>query len=116
MQCHASCLTKLLPLQIQVDSHLKQFFGAGALENIVVRVGDNNPLEAGLSSNSLCTLAGVNASSSMISYKCQAPVSGLFISISRNDAGSMNVCAFSANLGTTAFAPNFALGKLQCNR
>ena len=79
-------------------------------EAIVVRVGGNNPLEAGASSNSLCTLADVNATSSMLIYDCQAPISGQFISISRNDAGNMNVCAFTANLGTIAFAPADASG------
>lgn len=82
-------------------------------EAIVVRVGGNNPLEAGASSNSLCTLADVNATSSMLIYDCQAPVSGQFISISRNDAGNMNVCAFTANLGTITFAPADAPGKSQ---
>lgn len=76
-----------------------------------MRVGGNNPLEAGASSNSLCTLADVNATSSMLIYDCQAPVSGQFISITRNDAGNMNVCAFTANLGTITFAPADASGK-----
>lgn len=76
----------------------------------MVRVGGNNPLEAGASSNSLCTLADVNATSSMLIYDCQAPVSGQFISITRNDAGNMNVCAFTANLGTITFAPADASG------
>lgn len=81
-------------------------------EQVAVRVGNSDPAAEGNFSNSLCAVAQINATSAMNEYECDEPLTGSFITVSRNDAGSMNICGFSANLGTVALSPVDALGEV----
>ena len=40
-------------------------------EQVVVRVGDQDPTTQGLDANTLCSVATINASSSMVIFDCQ---------------------------------------------
>lgn len=77
---------------------------------MAVRVGTNNPAKLGSTSNSLCAVADLDSSSSMNVFECDEPLSGSYITVTRNDGGVMNVCGFSANLGYIALPPVSAEG------